>query len=103
MRYRAGSESTGERETGFLEEMAKHPGIRILSSDQYGEATARDAMRTATQLLLRYEDEVDGVFAVCEPNCHGLLQALEQAGLAHESEIRGLRSQRHAHQSPRGR
>jgi ribose transport system substrate-binding protein len=25
---------------------------------------------------------VQGVFAVCEPNCHGLLQALESAGLA---------------------
>lgn len=82
MRYRAGSESTGERETGFLEEIVKYPGIRVLSSDQYGEATSRDAMRTATQLLLRYQDQVDGVFAVCEPNCHGMLQALEQSGLA---------------------
>lgn len=82
MRYRAGSESTEERETGFLEEIARHPGIRVLSSDQYGEATAKSAMEKANQLLLKYQGEVNGVFAVCEPNCHGLLQALEQAGMA---------------------
>jgi ribose transport system substrate-binding protein len=82
LRYRAGSESTGERETGFLEEITKYPEIRMLSSEQYGEATALSAMRTSNDLLLKYQDEVDGVFAVCEPNCHGLLQALEQSGLA---------------------
>jgi ribose transport system substrate-binding protein len=81
LRYRAGSESTGERETGFLEEISKHPNIRVLSSDQYGEATALEAMKKSSQLILRYQDELDGVFAVCEPNCHGLLQALEEAGL----------------------
>jgi ribose transport system substrate-binding protein len=82
LRYRAGSESTGERETGFLEQIAEYPNIRVLSSDQYGEATALSAMQTANDLLLKHQDEVAGVFAVCEPNCHGLLQALEQAGLA---------------------
>jgi ribose transport system substrate-binding protein len=82
MRYRAGSESTGAREEGFLEEIAHYPNIRVLSSDQYGEARARDAMEKAKQLLLRYGDEVDGMFAVCEPNCHGVLQALEDSGFA---------------------
>ena len=82
MRYRAGSQSTEEREEGFLEEIAKYPRLKVLSSDQYGEATAKSAMEKANQLLLRFQDEVDGVFAVCEPNCHGLLQALEQTGLA---------------------
>jgi ribose transport system substrate-binding protein len=82
LRYRAGSESTGEREIGFLEEIAKYENIRVISSDQYGEATTKSAMDKATQLLLRYQQELDGIFAVCEPNCHGVLQALEQAGLA---------------------
>jgi ribose transport system substrate-binding protein len=82
LRYRAGSESTGEREEGFLETIARFPKLRVLSSDQYGEATALEAMQKATQLLVRHRDEVEGVFAVCEPNCHGMLEALEQSGLA---------------------
>ncbi len=82
LRYRAGSESTEQREEGFLAEITKHPGINVLSSDQYGDATTQSALEKAQQLLLRYQGEVDGIFAVCEPNCNGTLLALEQTGLA---------------------
>ena len=82
LRYRAGSESTEQRESGFLEVMEEYPDIKVLSSDQYGEATTESAMKKATSLLLKYQDEVDGIFAVCEPNCNGTLEALEQSGLA---------------------
>jgi ribose transport system substrate-binding protein len=82
MRYNAGSESTEQRERGFLEEIAKHPNVKVLSSDQYGGTSTKSAMDKGLQLLLRYQDEVDGVFAVCEPNCNGMLEALEQSGLA---------------------
>jgi ribose transport system substrate-binding protein len=82
MRYNAGSESTEQRERGFLAEIANHAGIQVLSSDQYGGTTTQSAMEKAMQLLLRYRDEVDGVFAVCEPNCNGMLEALDQSGQA---------------------
>jgi ribose transport system substrate-binding protein len=79
MRYNAGSESTEQRERGFLEEVARHPGVNVLSSDQYGGTSTKSALDKSLQLLLRYEREVD---AVCEPNCNGMLEALDQSGLA---------------------
>lgn len=82
LRYKEGSESTEQRERGFIDEMAKHPGIEILSSDQYAGTTTQEAMEKATQLLTKYGSEVNGIFAVCEPNCNGVLEALVQAGLA---------------------
>ena len=82
MRYRAGSESTEQRENGFLEEIQKYDGITVLSSDQYGEATTQQALEKSQQLLLKYGDQLDGVFAVNESNCNGMLEALENSGLA---------------------
>jgi ribose transport system substrate-binding protein len=82
LRYRAGSESTEMREEGFLKEMAKHPDIKVLSSNQYAEDTSITAKAKAEQLLLQFKDEVDGMFAVCEPNAEGTLQALENLGYA---------------------
>lgn len=82
LRYSAGSESTEQREAGFLAEIAKYPGIKVLSSDQHGGTTTKSAMDKSLQLLLRFQDEVDGLFAVCESNCNGALEALEQSGQA---------------------
>lgn len=82
LRYNAGSESTEQREAGFLAEIAKHPGIKVISSDQYGGDGIKTAMDKTQQLLLRFQDEVDGLFAVCESNCNGALEALEQSGMA---------------------
>jgi ribose transport system substrate-binding protein len=82
LRYQAGSESTEQREAGFLSEIAKHPKIKVLSSDQYGGDGIKTAMDKSGQLLQRFQGEVDGVFAVCESNCNGMLEALEQSGQA---------------------
>ncbi len=82
LRYKEGSESTEQREKGFLDAMAKEPKIEVLSSDQYAGVTTQEAMEKATQLLNKYREQVDGIFAVCEPNCNGTLEALVQTGLA---------------------
>jgi ribose transport system substrate-binding protein len=82
LRYLAGSESTEQREAGFLAEMANHPQIKVLSSDQFGGDGTKTAMDKAMQLLQRFQGEVDGVFAVCEPNCNGMLEALTQSNVA---------------------
>ena len=82
LRYKPGSESTEQREAGFLEAMAKEKDIEVISSDQYAGTTPEEAMAKATQLLNKYRDEVNGIFAVCEPNCNGTLEALKQSGLA---------------------
>jgi ribose transport system substrate-binding protein len=82
LRYKEGSESTEQREQGFLEVMRSEPNIKILSSDQYAGTTTEEALSVATNLLNKYRDEVSGIFAVCEPNCNGTLEALVQTGMA---------------------
>jgi ribose transport system substrate-binding protein len=81
MRYHAGSESTEMREKGFLKKIATYSDIKVLSSDQYGEITTESAKEKGQQLLLQFKGQVDGVFAVCEPNCNGMLRALDAAGV----------------------
>jgi ribose transport system substrate-binding protein len=83
MRYKQGSESTEQREKGFLETLEKEfPGIDVLSSNQYSGTTPESSLDVAQQLLTKYGDEVDGAFAVCEPNGAGMLGALEAQELA---------------------
>ncbi len=82
LRYNPGSESTEQREVGFLEAMAEEKGIEVLSSDQYAGTKTEEALAKATQLLNKYRDQVNGIFAVCEPNCNGVLEALSRTGLA---------------------
>jgi ribose transport system substrate-binding protein len=82
VRYKEGSESTEQRERGFLDALAAEKNIVILSSDQYAGTTTQSALEKCTQLLNKYRDEVTGVFAVCEPNANGMLEALSQTGLA---------------------
>jgi ribose transport system substrate-binding protein len=82
LRYKEGSESTEQREKGFLDAIAAEPNIEVLSSDQYAGTTTQEALAKATQLLNKYRDEVTGIFSVCEPNANGTLEALVQTGLA---------------------
>jgi ribose transport system substrate-binding protein len=83
LRYAVGSNSTEEREAGFLEIMQKEfPGIRLLSTDQHAGATRDSAKRVAENLLSRYGQEVNGVFASNESAASGMLLALRDAGLA---------------------
>jgi ABC-type sugar transport system substrate-binding protein len=83
LRYSPGSESTEQREKGFLETLAKEfPQIEVISSNQYAGTTPESALDKATDVLNRYQDRVTGIFAVCEPNANGVLGALENTGLA---------------------
>ena len=83
LRYAVGSNSTEEREAGFLEVMRREfPGIVLLSTDQHAGATRDTARRVAETLLDRYGHEVDGIFASNESASSGMLLALRDAGLA---------------------
>ena len=82
LRYQVGSASTEEREAGFMDEIKKFPDIKVISSDQYAGATRDSAYQAAQNLLNRYGNEVDGVFAVCEPVTLGWLMALRDVGKA---------------------
>ena len=55
LRYSPGSESTEQRENGFLETMkAEFPDVPILSDNQYAGTSAAAALEKSQQLLLKY-------------------------------------------------
>ena len=83
LRCMPGIGSTGDREIGFLEVMARdYPGIKLISTNQYAGPTRDTAKQVAENLLNRYGSHVDGIFAVNESSAAGMLQALRDAGLA---------------------
>jgi ABC-type sugar transport system substrate-binding protein len=83
LRYNPGSESTEQREKGFLETLSKEfPSIEVISSDQYAGTTPESSLDKASDVLNKYQDRVTGIFAVCEPNANGVLGALKNTGLA---------------------
>ncbi len=90
MRYNPGSASCDDRERGFLDEMKKHPGIQILSSDNYAGPTREKALEQATNLLSTYAGKVDGIFTPNESSTNGMLLALQQAGLAGKVKFVGF-------------
>src|SRR5689334_12611953 len=55
LRYAEGSESTVQREEGFLEAIRAHRGIDVLSANQYGGADVEGAYKKSEALLSRYK------------------------------------------------
>jgi len=77
LRYQEGVASTEAREQGFIDGLRAHPGIELVSSDQYAGATRDTAKTTAENLLNRYGDQIQGLFAPNESSTSGTLLALE--------------------------
>ncbi|MGQ0633192.1 MAG: ABC transporter substrate-binding protein [Planctomycetaceae bacterium] len=82
LRYQAGSESTEQRELGFLETLARYDRIKLVSESQRVESDPIQAMKIGESLLRDQRERVAGVFTVCEPINKGMLQALENEKLA---------------------
>lgn len=82
LRYNVGSESTHQREEGFLETLAaEFPDIVVISKDEYSGTTPETSLQKCLELFNKHIDKVNGAFAVCEPNGNGMLQALQDTGL----------------------
>ncbi len=81
LRYIAGSESTEQREQGFLDGLKEFPNIKVVSSDQRGGDNATASKEKVDQLLQVHGENLAGIFAVCESNANGTLEALRNAGL----------------------
>ncbi|HUT53876.1 MAG TPA: substrate-binding domain-containing protein [bacterium] len=97
LRYMEGSASTGNREQGFLAAIARHPGITVVSSNQYGGATTESAYQASENLLARLKAPdgsigVDGVFCPNESSTFGMLRALQDGGLAGKVRFVGFDS-----------
>ena len=84
LRYLAGSESTEQREEGFLAAIAKYPDIKVVESEQYAGDNATSAKEKVDQLLQLHGENLSGIFAVCEPNANGTLESLKNAGLTNK-------------------
>lgn len=89
LRYSEGSASTHEREEGFLEVMAEHPGITVTVQNRYGGATVSSAQDAALNLIDRIR-EADGIFCPNESSTQGMLLALRQQGLAGKKTFVGF-------------
>ena len=82
LRYQVGSESTMQRENGFLDTMKKEfPDIELISTDQRAGATEEQAFQKSQNLLTRFKNEVNGIFCPNESSAAGMLGALIQAKL----------------------
>jgi len=76
-----GSESSEQREAGFLETLeSEFPDLLVISSNQYAGATAETALEKAQQLLLRLGDRTTGIFCPNESSADGTFRALDEAG-----------------------
>lgn len=81
LRYQVGSASTDQREAGFTEAIAGHPGLRVTVDNRYAGVTAGEAKTTALNMIDTLR-EADGVFTPNESSTFGMLLALRQNNLA---------------------
>lgn len=90
MRFNEGSNSTHNREEGFLAWMrANAPGVTLLSTDQYAGVTIELALKTGQNLLNKYP-QVNGIFCPNESTTFGMLRALKTVGKAGEVKLVGF-------------
>ena len=93
LRYQEGSASTANREKGFLDGIHEHPGINVVSANQYGGATTETAFATSENLLLAQKAASGGVSGIFTPNestTFGMLLALRKSGLASKIHFIGF-------------
>ncbi len=95
LRYEEGSASTMSREKGFLDEIAKNPGIKVVSSNQYGGATVETAQKAGENLLspLKKADgslSIDGIYTPNESTTFGMLRVLQDNGQAGKVKFVGF-------------
>jgi ribose transport system substrate-binding protein len=95
LRYEVGSASTDAREKGFMDEMAKNPGIKVVSSNQYGHATVETAQTASENLLSGFKKAdgsltIDGIYTPNESTTFGMLRVLQDSGQAGKVKFVGF-------------
>jgi ribose transport system substrate-binding protein len=106
LRYAEGSDSTLQREAGFLEAIQSRPGLQVVSANQYGGADVEGAYKKSEALLsgLKRADgtlDVDGIFTPNESTTLAMMRVLVDNGWsgkvkfigfdASESLLKGMR------------
>ncbi len=67
-----------DRMAGFLEEINKHPDLKIVSQDQNGGGSRDGGQRVMSDLLAAFK-QIDAVFAINDPTAIGCDLAAKQA------------------------
>lgn len=108
LRYAEGHDSTTRREQGFLAAVKAHPGLHLVSENQYGGADVEEAYKKSESILstLKKPDgtlSVDGIFCPNESSTFAMLRVLQDNGWAGKVRfigfdasdhlVKGLRSQ----------
>jgi ribose transport system substrate-binding protein len=93
-RYAVGSESTEQRENGFLDVIRESSAV-LVSDDKYAGATKDSAMREASPLLNQFRDAdgnptIDGIFCCNESSAAGMLDALGSLGMQRKVRLVGF-------------
>jgi ribose transport system substrate-binding protein len=95
LRYAEGSESTIQREEGFLEALKQRPGLQIVSGNQYGGADVEGAYKKSEAVLsgLKRADgslDLDGVFTPNESTTLAMMRVLVDNGWAGRTRFVGF-------------
>jgi len=107
LRYQEGSDSTTEREEGFLESIRAGANMQVVSDNQYGGTDVESAYRRSETLLSRFKTadgrlDVQGIFTPNESTTLAMLRVLQDNGWvgkvtfigfdASDSLVKGLES-----------
>lgn len=95
LRYAEGSDSTTEREEGFLDAIREAGNMDVLSANQYGGTDVETAYRRSETLLSRFKTPdgrlgVDAVFAPNESTTLAMLRVLQDNGWAGQVRLIGF-------------
>lgn len=90
-------ESVILRAKGFLEELAKAPGIQVVA--RLPGSGTRDKSFAAAQDILQAHPDLDAIFAINDPSALGALAAVEKAGKTGRIKVIGFDGQLEARQA----
>ena len=84
-----------QREAGFLEAIEAHPGIQVVSANQYGGADVEGAYKKSEALLSSFKTpdgslDVDGIFTPNESTTLAMLRVLQDNGWAGKVKFVGF-------------
>jgi ribose transport system substrate-binding protein len=78
LRYQVGSESTEQREKGFLDAVTRHVNMNVISMDRHGGPDEAKAIEVGENLLATFGTKIDGIFCSNESSTSGMLTALRR-------------------------
>ena len=95
LRYAEGHDSTGKREQGFLDAIAAHPDIKVVSSNQYVGTDVEGAYKKAESILTGLKNPdgslgIDGIFCANESSTFAVMRVLQENGWAGKVKFVGF-------------